>query len=496
MDILDLSPYERRNEYFKTVQLGSDVKTQNKLIAQAAKLQLESQLYNTDRLIASNDRISSYIEDLSHEIVGVVEGISELKATFEWGISEVVWQIEQNRKELESINAGIWHPFDAAARNKKELAQKAFDRGWFGDAEKYFLDSANIISFDFSVYISLGMIYLFHKVDRQKALSYFDKAIIYAKPESNYYTSYALLYKSLILFDFGKVREAEQHSQEAIDLSPTFVEAYYQNAQYNSKLGDFSKAINRLEFAINNDKRYALKAEADDLFEPMKSHILDLIKQKAAINYGICKNNYHTAVSLIAGINSLLAGVNDKVKTNIYPWNFEAERAKIDDLVNRNTFFDSFDAIKHTDDLRIQIRQYCLKFKDQSFSLISSYELEVLGTTSGYEMTKARSSGLSGTVLLIVGSVISMIIGYRSCSSMVAEGSRQFHSGQGGLGNNLGGPLVFIIIVIGGTALSYWIGSAIGRMLISSHASSTKINSINEKHAVIKRFIADLNRFK
>jgi len=44
MDILDLSPYERRNEYFKTVQLGSDVKTQNKLIAQAAKLQLENQL--------------------------------------------------------------------------------------------------------------------------------------------------------------------------------------------------------------------------------------------------------------------------------------------------------------------------------------------------------------------------------------------------------------------------------------------------------------------
>lgn len=495
MDILDLSPYERRNEYFKTVQLGSDVKTQNKLIAQAAKLQLESQLYNTDRIIASNDRISSYIEELSHGIDGVVEGISELKATFEWGISEVVWQIEQNRKELESINAGIWHPFDAAARNKKELAQKAFDRGWFGDAEKYFLDSENIISFDFSVHISLGMIYLFHKVDRQKALSYFDKAIIYAKPESNYYTSYALLYKSLILFDFGKVREAEQHSQEAIDLSPTFVEAYYQNAQYNSKLGNFLKAINRLEFTINNDRRYALKAEADDLFDPMKSQILDLIIKKAAINYGICKNNYNTAISLVAGINSLLAVVNSKVKTNIQPRNFEAERARIDDLFNRNTFFDSFDAIKHTDDLRIQIRQYCVKLKDQSFSLLSSYELEVKGTSSGYEKTKDRSSNISGTVLLIVGSIISMVIGYRSCNSMLAEGSRQMMNGGTGLGNNLGGPLVFIIIVIGGAVFSYWIGSNVGSMLISSQVSSTKINSINEKHAVIKRFIADLNRF-
>lgn len=495
MDILDLSPYERRNEYFKTVQLGSDVKTQNKLIAQAAKLQLESQLYNTDRIIASNDRISSYIEDLSHGIDGVVEGISELKATFEWGISEVVWQIEQNRKELESINAGIWHPFDAAARNKKELAQKAFDRGWFGDAEKYFLDSENIISFDFSVHISLGMIYLFHKVDRQKALSYFDKAIMYARPESNYYTSYALLYKSLILFDFGKVREAEQHSQEAIDLSPTFVEAYYQNAQYNSKLGNFPKAIIRLEFAINNDKRYSLKAEADELFDPMKSLILDQIKQKADINYGIIKNNYKTAISLIASINSLLSGVNGKVKTSIQPRHFESEKARIDDLVNRNTFFDSFDAIKHTDELRNQIRQYCVKLKDQSFSLLSSYEAAIRETSSGYEKIKERTSGISGIFLLMVGLVISMIIGYKSCSSMVAEGHRQFMNGQGGLGNNLGGPLVFIIIVIGGTAFSFWIGSALGRILISSKASSAKIHSIHAKHAVLKSFIADLNRF-
>ena len=495
MDILDLSPYEKRKEYFSTVQVGSDTKKQNRLIAQAAILQLESQLYNTDRIIASNDRIASYVKDLSHGINGVVEGISELKATFEWGISEVVWQMEQNRKELASINAGIWHPFDAAARNKKELAQKAYDRGWFTDAEKYFLDSENIISFDFSIHISLGMIYLFHKVDRQKALSYFDKAIMYAKPESNYYTSYALLYKSLILFDFGKVQEAEENSQVAIDLSPTFIEAYYQNAQYNSKLGNFSKAINQLDFAINNDKRYALKAEADILFNPMKSQILDLIKQKAAINYGICKNYYSTEVSFVANINSLLVSVNSELKTNIHQMNFELERANIDDLVNRNTFFDSFDAIKLTNDLKIQIRQHFGKLKTQISSLLSSYELELRETTSEYEKEKERSSGLMGNIILIVGTIISMFIGYRICVSMVAVGHSQFMNGQGGLAYNLGGPLVLFLIVIGAMAFFYKCGAALGLWLTRSNASITKINSLNEKHAIIKRYIDDLNSF-
>jgi len=84
----------------------------------------------------------------------------------------------------------------------------------------------------------------------------------------------------LIHFDMGKTEEAERASQEAITLSPNLTEALYQNAQYNAQLRNTKKSIENLEKAIKVDKLYCLKANKDEMFNPIRNEVNRL--------FGIC----------------------------------------------------------------------------------------------------------------------------------------------------------------------------------------------------------------
>ncbi|PIU56450.1 MAG: hypothetical protein COS87_02180, partial [Chloroflexi bacterium CG07_land_8_20_14_0_80_45_17] len=187
----ELAPWERKNEYYRIIQLGKNVEEQTHTINMQTKAMIASQMASVNAIIASQERIAEGIDAVSCGIGRVEQGIYELKATFEWGISEVVWQIEQNRQVLKNILEVLMAPLDTQAKERRKRAEEAYANGWFEDAEEEFLESEKLNKFDFSIHISLGMIYLFHKVDKQKALSYFDKAIKYSQPKSAFHASYA-----------------------------------------------------------------------------------------------------------------------------------------------------------------------------------------------------------------------------------------------------------------------------------------------------------------
>ncbi|PIQ08113.1 MAG: hypothetical protein COW71_13560 [Ignavibacteriales bacterium CG18_big_fil_WC_8_21_14_2_50_31_20] len=278
----ELAPWERKNEYYHTIQLGKDVNEQTLVIKKQAKAMLASQLATTNSIIASKERISEGIDSLVDSVdrlERVGQSIDDLQSTFEWGISEVVWQLEQNRTVLKNILEVLMSPLDNQARERRIRAKEAYDNGWLDDAEEEYLESEKLNKFDFSIHISLGIIYLFKKIDKEKALSYFEKAIKYAKPKSPDMTRDALLYKALIKFDFGEIEEAEKFSSDAITLSPNSLKAYYQNAQYNAQLKNHIKSIDNLEKIIKQDKLYCLKAHEDTLFDPIREYVNNLFKK-------------------------------------------------------------------------------------------------------------------------------------------------------------------------------------------------------------------------
>ena len=274
----ELAPWERKNEYLNHIQLGKDVNSQTTILRDAVNNQTRAQLASASAIIASQERIAEGIGELSLGVGRIEQGIESLQATFEWGISEVVWQIEQNREVLKSILEVLMTPLDTQAKERRKRAENAYSNGWIDDAEEEFLESENLNRYDFAIHISLGMIYLFHKIDKNKALEYFEKAIKYATPESKYYTSYALLYKALIKRDLGHIDEAERCTSDAISLSPNFAEAIFQNAQYNALQGRQDAALSSLQKAIELDLTYCLKADTDEEFNGIREGVSNLFQ--------------------------------------------------------------------------------------------------------------------------------------------------------------------------------------------------------------------------
>ena len=112
-----LAPWERKSAYYSVIQLGKDVKAQTKAVNKQTEEFVAAQMASTNAIISSQERISEGIDNVAYGIESVEEGIYGLKAAFEWGISEVVWQIEQNRHVLQGILAVLMAPLDTQAKN-------------------------------------------------------------------------------------------------------------------------------------------------------------------------------------------------------------------------------------------------------------------------------------------------------------------------------------------------------------------------------------------
>ncbi len=271
----ELAPWERKNEYYRHIQLGRDINSQTQLLQQAIKKQTNANLTAASAVIASQERIANGIQDVK---VSIEEGMDGLAKVFEWGIADVVWQLEKNREILTNILVVLMSPLDTHAKERRKRAEKAYENGWIDDAEDEFLESEKLNKYDFSIHISLGNIYLFHKINKERALEYFDKAIKYAKPESPYYTSYSLLHKALIKRDLSKYKEAYEHAIEAMHLCPSFIESYYQASVYAVALRKTNEAIELLKKIIETDYGFCLRIDNDQDFSAIRPEIEELFK--------------------------------------------------------------------------------------------------------------------------------------------------------------------------------------------------------------------------
>ena len=338
----ELAPWERRNEYYSNIQLGKDVKAQTKAISEQTEALVAAQIASANEIITSQERIEEGIDKVAYGIGMVAEGMSGLKAAFEWGISEVVWQIEQNRAVLKDILGVLIAPLDTQAKELRRRAEDAYANGWFKEALEDFLESEKKNKYDFLVHISIGMIYLFQKIDKGNALEYFDKAIKYGTPKSKYYTSFALLHKALIKRDFGLMEEAEACARQAGELSPDFSEAFYHCAQYNALLNRPDKAMQMLTKAIMLDANYCNKANVDLAFSQFQSQLTGVFEDFRKTEGSKARNKLAIVTKRIERLNGLLD--ESKGFCRIEDMELRKCMARITELVKRDSYRDYLEA--------------------------------------------------------------------------------------------------------------------------------------------------------
>ena len=281
----NLAPFEKRIENWEVIHPRRWIATTDRakvadfLSAQTRKI-TEGQLKAADRVIVSQGRIADKIDDAILATRDIAEGLEELQATFEWGITELIWQIEQEREVLKNILKVLQAPLDTQAKELKKRAEYAYRNRWIDDAFQDFLESEKKNRYDFTIHQNLGNIYFFEKKNPEKALEYYNKAVKYATPKSSYYTSISLLHVGLVKYLQEDFQGAYEATSKAIELSPNLYEAHYQHAQYCVKLGKYDEAIKHLKKAIvEGDKYYWVKADSEKDFNVIKKQLHSLFKE-------------------------------------------------------------------------------------------------------------------------------------------------------------------------------------------------------------------------
>lgn len=230
---------------------------------------------STNSIIASQHRIAEGIDKAYLQRERAINSLEEAKAIFEWGFSDIIWTLEQQRDVLLDMLNVLQQPLDTKAKELRKRGEEAFKNGWYDDALKEFKESEEKNRYDFTIHMFLGFIYLNHKKDITTALEYFEKAATYAEPKSPYYSSYALLYVSWIYYLNEDYEKAYKTSKKGLELYSTLYELHYRHAQYCSLVGNFDEAIEHLNISIvDGDRYFILRADAEKDFDKMEREMI------------------------------------------------------------------------------------------------------------------------------------------------------------------------------------------------------------------------------
>ncbi len=411
-----LAPWERRNAYYKDVALGKKKLGElKKNLKNQTEEMIKVQIASAGEIISSQDIREDAIQEIGYDMKSVGRGMGWLKAAFEWGISDVVWCIEKDTEDFRNVMMSIYKVPDRQMDELRYKADNAFAMDDMKGALETFTELETFIKDDFSTCISLGVIYLFHKIDKKKALIYFDRAIKYVRPYSAYYTSYALLYKALIKRDFGLIEEAEKCSSEAIKLSPGFTEAMYQNAQYNALLSRPEKAIPLLKKAIKDDIVYCLKIRGEQDFMQINSEIAELYEEirskknekvKEALEEE--KKNVTFLNKAVKSIEKLGYDMPQKSSVELY----EDGNNEIDILVQNNSIFDAHiaETLLSLLNNKLKRKKELLKRKGNEIHINIDNQIQELSV--GVAGKKKKGGSVSFLIHLLCGQIVAVPFGW------------------------------------------------------------------------------------
>ncbi len=411
----DLAPWEKRNAYYKDVTLGKDVGELKKILVSQAQEMIITQIASTDRIVSSRGRSEDAIQYIGYDMKSVGQGMRGLQAAFEWGISDVVWLVEKNTEEFRNVMMDICPFSDEQIDKVRYQAGNAYVKGNIQEALGKFLELKSFIQNDFSNTISLGMVYLFHEVDKEMALDYFNMAIGYVKPFSSYYVSYALLYKALIKRDFGLIEEAEECSREAIKLSPGFDEAVYQNAQYNALLKRPEKAIPLLKQVIKRDIVYCLKIMREKDFEQIKDEVMKMFEEiRDKENEKVKKRvevEGKNVVSLKNAIKGILALGHDITKAASFKF-IQDEKDEIDKMIKNNAVLDA-----HISGIMLSLLTKKLQRKKQQLKMKckeinNKIESNIAEISVGVTGKKKKGGVVSFIIHFLCGQIVALPFGW------------------------------------------------------------------------------------
>ncbi|CAK0766771.1 putative TPR repeat-containing protein [Gammaproteobacteria bacterium] len=347
MAINELGSFLSKKSYYFGIALGKDIETQIYLVSQATKELLTTQAAFADESVASKGRIADGLDYLSSSMDDVREGVFGLKSAFEIGISEVVWQIEKRKRELQDILKISMLYLDSQNKERRKRAENSYLNGLIDVAEEEFLFFEELNGLDFTIHINLAMIYMFHKVDIEKSIEYFNKAIECIRQRSPYYTSFSLIHKAILLREANLIEDARTCLEEAVRLSPNFCEALYQ-LTITELATDKDKAMSFIFKLLEMDIRYALKIEDEPAFITIKEDLHTRYRTIVNSRTPEIRSHHDDLLTRMISISEQVTKCNLIVENEDFKLNEELQLdtvlQRIVELVDRESLLDIYTA--------------------------------------------------------------------------------------------------------------------------------------------------------
>ena len=250
----------------QTIRLGHELPKLRGLISDRSNELIKAQASSASAIVVSQNQVRDEIRHLQDGIGDISQGIAGLQQTFEWGLADVLWSIEQSNSHLQKIVKILSAPLTTQARELRSRAIDAFSNGWMEEALSDYNEVIELNRYDFAAHMSIGLIHMFHMPDLEKAAEALDNAVKYSRPKSTKHASYALLHRGLLYANEGDFANAVACAREASELTPNMLEAHYQLGQYLAVKGNTEEASEALMVAVWRSVLYAARAEKDPAY--------------------------------------------------------------------------------------------------------------------------------------------------------------------------------------------------------------------------------------
>lgn len=244
-----------------------------------ARTRLQGLLARASEAVVSHQRGRSGIDanEIGEEDVSL--GMLGFGPAFSWADAEAIWEVEKSklfaRKSRKNDLVG-----EATLSSHMSRADQFYRDGKLDKArETYQQVEGQAKRTDFTFLITQGNLRLFRLGQPASAQQYYLRAARQLQDKHLYFAAYALLHEALTSFYLGAPDKASKLAGRAVSLMPDFTEARYQLAQYEMLAERPNSALRELTKVIAEDRRYVLKALADQTFSELRGALLEYLAE-------------------------------------------------------------------------------------------------------------------------------------------------------------------------------------------------------------------------
>lgn len=225
-------------------------------------------------------------------------GLSEIASAIEWGFGEAIWELQQQTDILRSIDQTLKTPGETQANEWRYMAEELRRRGVYDEAEEFYLKALDLNRLDFRIYVGLAQSYIeWSKFDQAKL--YLEKSLPHAPQKDIDYKSFSFRLIGHIYECWEEYENAVAILDNAIQLSPEYVEGHYDYARYCAQLGNVEASLISLKKAISGNPLYWYLAHHEKNFDPIIIDIekfLEDLKIEASIK---ARNSFSVAQKIL-----------------------------------------------------------------------------------------------------------------------------------------------------------------------------------------------------